>query len=471
MNEEHNAGDLRISGIFIFWVPLAIMWLMMGVEQPGLAAVIARLPNAEDNLAIFGVCFALAVFIESPALQLLSAGTALADSPGNYRRLLNFMHILALGLTSIHLLIALTPLFEFILGTLMGVPEDLIAGCRTPFLVMTPFSAAVGYRRLWQGTLIRAGRTAIIPGTMITRLVATGAGLAVGALSGAFSGAVVAAIGIISGVSIGAIVSGLFCIGVFRPREKTRYSGGRESDVGESGTDIRETENDVRSSGAVPTLSWRYLIRFYGPLAMTSIVFLAARPLLTSGMARSAFPRQSLAVWPALYGFMFLFSSMAISFQEAAIALLARYPRSRRRLGKFATAGAICLSLLFLSCSIPGIREVWFRSVAGLSEELRSFVPIPLLILSVVPFQLFMKSWLRGRFVHTGRTINMTYGVIVYTLTMLVLLWVVPKVIPITGVVVGAAALVIAQGLENLYLRKRLTFVEDPLEDTAEQTV
>jgi Na+-driven multidrug efflux pump len=64
--------------IFRFWLPLALMWVMMALEQPILAAVIARLPQPKEQLAAFGITFSLALLIEGPIIMLLTASTALA---------------------------------------------------------------------------------------------------------------------------------------------------------------------------------------------------------------------------------------------------------------------------------------------------------------------------------------------------------------------------------------------------------
>ena len=63
--------------ILFFWAPLAATWLMMGVEGPYLAAVIARLPDPKFNLAAHGVAYAFALLVEAPVIMLMSATTAL----------------------------------------------------------------------------------------------------------------------------------------------------------------------------------------------------------------------------------------------------------------------------------------------------------------------------------------------------------------------------------------------------------
>ena len=94
-----------------FWLPLAAMWILMALEQPMLSAVIARLPEAKLNLAAYGLTFSLALIVESPVIMFLTMGTALAKDRQSYRLLLRFTHIMAWGLTALHLLIGLTPLY------------------------------------------------------------------------------------------------------------------------------------------------------------------------------------------------------------------------------------------------------------------------------------------------------------------------------------------------------------------------
>jgi len=59
--------------ILAFWSPLALTWLMIGVEAPFLAAIIARMANPEPNLAAHGVAFAIAILVEAPVIMIMSA--------------------------------------------------------------------------------------------------------------------------------------------------------------------------------------------------------------------------------------------------------------------------------------------------------------------------------------------------------------------------------------------------------------
>ena len=76
--------QISYSKIFRFWLPLAATWLMMSIEGPFLAAVIARLADPKHNLAAYGVAFSFALIIEAPVIMILSASLALVAGKHSY---------------------------------------------------------------------------------------------------------------------------------------------------------------------------------------------------------------------------------------------------------------------------------------------------------------------------------------------------------------------------------------------------
>ena len=421
---------LSYSQILVFWLPLGLMWLMMAVEQPSLTAVIARMSDAELNLAAFGVVFALSLVVESPVIQMLAAATAIADTAANYRLLLRFMHIMAVSLVGLHLLIGLTPLYDYIVTGLLSVPPDVTETSRLPFVVMAPFSAAVGYRRLWQGVLIRHGKTWIVPITMISRLGVMAIVLVAGYASSQMSGAMVGAVAFSSAVLVAALAAGVLNRILVRPQ--LQEPGPEEV-----------------------TYTWRRLIRFYAPLSLTTVIFLLSQPLVTFGIARSANPTASLAVFPVVNSYLFLFTSVGLSYQESAIALLNRSPKSAPRLSRFTVILAVVMSALMLLTAVTPAGRWWFRAVSGLGENLLPLTTIPVLILSIVPAMMTFKAWYRARYVSSGRTTVLAQGVVTYTVALFLCVFFGSGALPLVGVTVAAIALTIAQGVENGYLVAR----------------
>ncbi|HOC19273.1 MAG TPA: hypothetical protein PKK95_13455, partial [Vicinamibacterales bacterium] len=68
--------------ILAFWAPLAATWLMMAVEGPYIAAIIARLAQPTPNLAAYGVAFSFAFIAEAPVIMMMTAANALVADRG-----------------------------------------------------------------------------------------------------------------------------------------------------------------------------------------------------------------------------------------------------------------------------------------------------------------------------------------------------------------------------------------------------
>ena len=414
MADTAKTTPMSYSRIFWFWIPLAAMWFMMAVEQPLIASFIARMPDPKLNLAAYGVVFSIALIIESPVIMLLAAGTALSRGATSYRRLVRFSHLMIGGLTALHLLIGLTPLFDLILLGVIGVPSPVAELGRNAFLVITPWSAAVGYRRLWQGVLIRHDRTGVVPITIAVRLAVTAVLLMIGYILSRHSGVLVGAAGLSGGVIAAAAAAYLFA----RPV-------------------VRQNLHD--SLPEKDPLPWRELFAFYVPLALTSLILLAARPLLTIAISRLPRALDSLAVWPVLLSVSFLGQSIAMSYQEVGIALL-QDRRSFAMLQRFARMLGIMMLLVFAAFALSPLAEIWFRRVAGLSAVLTQLTRLPMIFIAVLPAVGSLISWKRGILVIANRTPAITRSVVVNLIVLGALLIVLGYTLPVNGALIAAIA-------------------------------
>ena len=417
-----NTSEVNYKRILLTWLPLAAMWIFMAVEQPAVTSFIARLPDPKRELAIFGAIFAISLIIESPIIQMLSAGTALANSQGNYRLLLRLMNLFAALMVCIHLTLALTPLWRLVIVRLVGLPEEFLENSRSAFLMMTPWASAVGYRRLWQGVLIRHGHSGIIPFTMLFRLLATllclGAGLWIRTIPGATAGA----LALSAGVTVGAVVTYLYL-----PRA------------------LRDLEESPTHMGM------RKLLRFYLPLILTAFVNLSARSLITAGIARARRPIDSLAVWPVMSAFLFIFNAMTIAYQEVVIALDVDR-ESGSRLAKVAVAVGGGLSAMMAAVSLSPLLDLWFLEVSGLTADLMELIPLPIRLVIFVPFLLALISFRRGQLIRQNRTTLVSWGVLVNLFGLLLSVLIVLRIPAANGVLLGAVAILSALTLECCYL-------------------
>ena len=104
--------------------------------------------------------------------QPLSQG---AIPTGSLKR---FTDILNAGITAIQLIFLIPPVFNFIVIRLMEVPEDVARLAHIALVIFLPWAASIGYRRFYQGILIRNNLTRLVTyGTMVRLAVIVIVGL------------------------------------------------------------------------------------------------------------------------------------------------------------------------------------------------------------------------------------------------------------------------------------------------------
>ncbi|HKK47822.1 MAG TPA: hypothetical protein VJ932_01915 [Alkalispirochaeta sp.] len=417
-----------------FWVPLALIGLIMGVEQPTIAAVVSRLPNPAQSLAAYEVAFGLAALIHSPILQLLSAGTArIVDRP-SYNHMFRFFLITTGALTAIHLLIGLTGLFDRIAGQIIGIPADLVDPARIAFLALAPISAAVGFRRLLQGAMVRARTIRSVAVVTLIRLAATT--LFLGSVLWANQaghrpvpgGGTIAAIAFTTGVVAGAVVAGLRFKRVVIPTLAV-------------GTNEFKTD----------TTSVAETMRFYTPLALTGVVMTIGRPLLVWSITRSDQAVSSLAAWPLVLSFVGIFQALAMSYQEVVVGHVSEQRDAAELVRRTATVIGMGLTGVAALIFLTPLREVWFRTVVNAPENLMPLILPAIVIVTPMPWIATRIAMFNGILIATGRTAWVTAAMAVRILGYVAFGLMLPLTTSLPGTVVAAITLV-GSGLMQLAL-------------------
>ncbi len=357
--------------IFFFWMPLAASWLLMCAEVPVLQAAIARLPDMQIQLAAFGIVTSLEIAIESPVIMLLATSTALSTNLRNYLALRRSMIWINIAATIVALLVAFTPLYDFVVRYLMGIPRDIADAARPGMGIMTLWTAAIGVRRFYQGVMIRHGQTRAIGYGTGVRLVSSGGTGIILALVTHLPGVYVGSIGLMAGVSMEA----LFVSCAVRPT-------------------VHQILTAVPDKAA-KVLSVRDVLRFHAPLAATSLLTLFAQPVIGAALARMPHPEETLAAWPVIWGILSLFRSPAYALPEAVIALVNE--RSLKgAVGKFCRRTGIVSSAAMLAMVVTPLCGLYLRYVAGLPVHLSRYVTSGVALGLALPLINSIHSWLRG---------------------------------------------------------------------------
>jgi progressive ankylosis protein len=458
------------GAIFLFWAPLALQWLMMAVEGPFLAAIIARMGEPTPNLAAYGVAFAFAILVESPVIMLMSASTALVDDANSYYRLRAFANVLNAGSTVLLLLVLAPPVFDTLMISMLGLPPDVAQLVYGSLWLLLPWPAAIGYRRFLHGVLIRSGRTRLIAYGTALRLggmAATGLGLYTWS---DLPGALVGAAALSAGVVTEAVATRIMAIGALREllgprgRRLSAFGADRTTTLAEGDASLAAAVGDapvpppaIAPSSLAPAAmtaaaSYRDITRFYYPLALTSFIGLSVHPMLTFFMGRSVAPLESLAVFPVVHALSFLFRSFGFSYQEAAIALLGRRCENIRILSSFGLWIALAASGGMALVAFTPLAEIWFGTVSGLPPELVALSRAPAQILVLFPALAVLLALQQAVLVQGRATRPITVASAIEVVAIAILFVVCGWWIGMTGVNAAVIALLGGRAAGNAFL-------------------
>lgn len=400
---------------------------MMSIEGPYLSALIARLAEPKFNLAAYGIAFSLALIIEAPVIMMMSASTALVKDYQSFKQLRKFNYILSLLLTAAMIVFILPPIFYFVTEDLIGLPCDVSYLTHLAVIILIPWPGAIGYRRFYQGILIRNNLTRLVAYGTIIRL----ASMSITAFAlykfTSVPGVVVGACALSTAVICEAIASKLmvksFLVGL---------------------------KNQISNSD--DNLSMKKILRFYYPLALTSLLTLGIQPFVTFFIGQSRMPLESFAVMPVVTSFVFIFRGLGLSFQEVVVALIGDDMLGFDQLKKFAVKLAIFVAGTLMLIAFTPLAEFWFKDVSGLSESLTDFAKLPLMIMSFFPALTVLISFQRAVLVKASETKQITYGTAIEFVGIIIVVAVCIKCFSIIGAVAATIAFVIGRMAACSYL-------------------
>ncbi len=416
-----------LKSIYRLWWPLAVTWLMMAVEGPFLAAVIARMGESAVNLAAYGVAYAFGLITEAPVIMLLSASTRLARVRSDYLRLRTFSIVMCSAVTLMLLFLLLPPVFVPLTSHLLGLSADVASHVREAMWLLLPWPAAIGMRRFYQGVLIahhQPGRVAV--GTT-TRLL--GMTLAAGLLW-SFSG--------LAGASLGACA---LSAGVVAEALTTRWLARQAIRLS-----LRSTD------GTVAMRSYAALGRFYLPLAMTPLIGLSVHPVVTFFLGHASRPLESLAIMPVLYALTFVFRALGLSFPEVAIATLQDGVQNRIVVRRFALYLSLALGGGLSLIAFTPLNVFWYATVSGLPSELVALAIMPLQIMALFPALTVAIGYQRALLINAGMTLPVTAATAIEACGIFTILALLVLYSGLPGVTAAAIAYLLGRLLALLYL-------------------
>jgi hypothetical protein len=315
--------------------------------------------------------------------------------------------------------------FAWLSEDVLLLPGPVATLTHRALVLLLPWPAAIGYRRFYQGLMIRAELTRRVAYGTVVRVVTMATTALVLYTFFTLPGALVGAAALSAGVVLESIATRLMALGL-PERLKNQPAGER--------------------------LSYRRIVDFYIPLALTSIISLAVHPMVTFSLGQSRLPLESLAVYPVVTSLTFIFRSMSLSYQEVAITLLDGTRDNFRRISRFAAVLGVAATLGLVVMAFTPLAPIWFREVAGLSEDLAELSLLPLRLFSLIPFFSVLLAFQRSILVFGRKTRPITVATVVEVVGIVGFLYLAIRVFDLVGVVGAVIALFGGRLLGNTYM-------------------
>ncbi len=452
--EAHAPTRVSYRRLLAFFVPLAATPFLISSTHNIINAALARLPSPELTLAIFSVVKSFSNAIKAPALMSGQITTAMADSRQSYRLTNRFVWTLGGFFFLVLVVLGYTPLGGAFLRGVMGLtdPEAISLGYQamriTAFLPL-----AEVLRDSNRGILIARQRTGFVSAATFTRLVVIVAFIVWMVATGLLPGIQVAALTWAGGIG----VEGLFVFGslflLF-------------------GSPMRAAEGVPSRSGR--TLSVRYVLGFFLPLAVMMIVRGTLQPLVQAGIARgAASATRALAVYGVTWALVLnVIAPLQLLHNTSLVYAPGRDHPSWRRVFWFCIATGGFMSGVLLLLGLTPLGYVVFERILGVSREIAAEASQAVLAFSLLPLFWGARESYWGVMMRRHRTRGIGVGKVVniaaVAFAMVVLFVLVRDVVWIPPSVVGALSLSFGELVETV-LVIRLAVREDESEAAADR--
>lgn len=352
-----------------FLLPLVFTLIVQGLSGQFLSGGMARLPQATQVLAAYGVAWGIADFLASPLSQVNQLSLVLAASHPARRRIQGFALMGGGALAGALALLALTPAGDWVIRRGHGLDAPLGEVVRQALFWLVPFPILEGMSRSYAGLLMRARRTEVVSYATLASILA----------------------------SIGAVLALLPARFVqeqpIRLPLLVSYTGAGIYLAVLLGGYRRYVRQALAPQGGEVSLA--YLLHFFWPLALVMAIQGMSRPLINLFVSRGPDGQEALAalavVYPLAhlpYGWVNEIRSLAPAFQHE--------PHSRRSIRHFATGCGLLSFALMAGMFWTPLRLCILTGLLGLEPGLAARCQWPLFWFSFFPLAVALRAYSHG---------------------------------------------------------------------------
>lgn len=423
-----------------FYVPMAATSVLMIATHSFFNAALSRLPSPKIYISAFAVAKGLMHIFESPIIMIRQAVSTLVSDARSYFRVRKFFILLTLLTVGALALVAFTGLSEWLFSNVIGVEGRVLEEAIIIFSVFVFFPAAAALRNFMQGIAVKLDRTPLFTVATFCRMLYVFVLILLVDQLSFLPGAIFAGLMFFTAVGMEGLV---LLIGV---KLSERDIAGRLDEITE------QEEKDGQDQYTIKKMNNAYIFRFFWPLIITSIIHMAATPLVNMGLARSADPDVALSAFSVAWSLGLLVLSPAFMFHQQVINY---FDRTREKTKSIKVFGFILGLLIVLVMALLGFTSLGYlimRNLIGAPED------IVVQAVDVFRLMLFMGPVIMGRefywgvLMKEGKTGYVSKAKVTHLISLVTTIIILLLLSPSNPAIIGVLAFIVADSMEVMFL-------------------
>ena len=420
----------------MFILPLTFSSFLIILTHSLFNAGLARLPTPEIYISAFAVAKSLMHIFQSPIMMTRQTVTALADDRQSYKRSRIFLSLVVISIVVVLGIISYTGISRWIFREIMGLTGQTLEASITMLKVLFIFPGMVGIRDFLAGVCIKFRIAPLISVASVMRVIYVSIFVSFIDNIVILPGAILAAIMFLGGIICEVLVLVFGTRLILKNIPKSLES-----------IKIRLSESPIND------LTYKSIIAFFSPLAISAYLRTMTMPIINSGLARTYRPEIAISVFAVALSLGMIFVSPLLMFHQVPLQFINNEnDHNMRSVKKFAAILGITLSSVMIIVSFTKISYLILFHLIGTSHEISVLSVDVLKIMSILPILFVGREFYWGimmkrrltKFIGIGKTINLVFLV---TIILIMTLFTISN-----PSIIGAVALIGSQFSEVIYL-------------------
>lgn len=434
--EESSTIDKGVTTweLLIFFLPLASTTFLMLLTHSLYNAGLARLPDPEFYLAAFAVAKSFNNVCMSPINMIKQTVVALVNNKANYYRVRKFVFSMAAIAVFVFIGATVSGLAEWIFKHLMGVDEKLLETSVNILKIFMLTSITITFRDFYQAIAIKFKKTYLVPLATGLRII--------------YVFIIVLSVRHLSFVSAALIAGGMHFGATLI--EAMVMSLGTKITLKNIPKRLEEIEEENNEQDA-KLLNLRYILAFFIPLAVTSILKTMQQPYVNARLAETLRPEIAISTYAVAWGLGMNILSPLNMFHQIPLKYLDN-EKNYKSVKKF---GFIIGSALFFIMFITAYTNVGvfiLSRLIGTSKEITFLSMEVLKIMCILAVLRVGREFYWGLFMQKRMTKYISYAKFVSYISLFLGIAIMIAVNPYNAALIGVVGMIASEGAEFLYL-------------------